>query len=73
MREGEPGVRLLDGVAVETHGDGAGERRERVAQLRDGFVVDMAVAEVELLQVGKETDLEEDDEAVDGLVGEFDA
>ena len=73
MREGEPGVRLLDGVAVETHGDGAGERRERVAQLRDGFVVDMAVAEVELLQVGEETDLEEDDEAFDGLVGEFDA
>ena len=35
--------------------------------------MDMAVAEVELLQVDEETDLEEDDEAVDGLVGEFDA
>ena len=35
--------------------------------------MDVAVAEVELLQVGEEAHLQQDDEAVDGLVGEFDA
>ena len=35
--------------------------------------MDVAVAEVELLQVGEEAHLQQDDEAVDGLVGEIDA